>query len=107
MGAGGGKSSPGIFLPGCPLPPFGHDGIISVCSPEVCGGFATYLFNGAGTSFSAPAVSGVAALAKGRYPSMNGNQLRSHLKKTADDIGRRGPDNDFGHGRVNADKATQ
>lgn len=110
LGAGGGDTTVGVFIPACPLPASGHDGLVSVCSPDSiffgCG-FGSVLFNGSGTSFSAPAVAGVGALAKGRYPSMNGNQLRSHLKNTADDIGKKGADNDFGHGRVNANNAIQ
>ncbi len=110
LGAGGGDSTPGVFIPACPLPASGHDGLVSVCSGDSlffgCGS-TSVLFNGSGTSFSAPIVAGVGALSKSKYPMMNGNQLQSHLKRTADDIGKKGADNDFGHGRVNANSATQ
>ncbi len=115
VGAGGGDLtplSPQIPLPGCALPPFGHDGIISVCSPESvffpgCAPGPLFLFGGTGTSFSAPAVSGVAALAAGAFPGLNGNQLKTLLKNTADDLGKKGADNTFSHGRVNANNAVQ
>lgn len=116
LGAGGGAftpNSPSIPLPGCVLPPTFQGGIVSVCSPEslffgCAGNPSTFvLFGGSGTSFSAPLVAGVGALAQSKYPSKNGNQLKSHLKRTADDIGKKGADNDFGHGRVNANSATQ
>lgn len=114
VGAGGGDSTPGspqIPLPGCGLPS-GHDGIVSVCSPDslffpVCGTGNFVLFGGTGTSFSAPAVSGVAALAVGAHGSMNGGQLKTLLKNTADDLGKKGADNLFSHGRVNAKNASQ
>lgn len=113
LGAGGGgtSDSPNIPLPGCGLPAAGQGGMVTVCSPESLffGCFAGdfVLFGGAGTSFSSPLVAGVGALAKSQYPSKNGNQLKSHLKNTADDIGANGTDNDFGHGRVNANSASQ
>ncbi len=110
LGAGGGDGTPGVFIPACPLPAFGHDGIVSVCSPDSiffgCG-FGSYLFNGSGTSFSAPIVAGVGALAKGVYPSKNGNQLKTHLMQTADDLGKKGVDKLYSHGRVNADNAVK
>lgn len=111
VGAGSGGFVAGTSLPGCVLPLSVHDDITSVCSPDSlffgCGGGANYLIGGNGTSFSAPLVSGVAALAKSRFPGMNGNQLKTHLKDTADDIGPVGADNDFSHGRVNAKTAVQ
>jgi subtilisin family serine protease len=111
VGAGGGDFTPGApALPGCALPATAFDGITSVCSPDSiffgCGA-GSVLFNGSGTSFSAPMVSGVAALAKGRYPNLTGNQLKTHLQSTADDVGPIGVDNLFSHGRVNAKNAVQ
>lgn len=113
VGAGGGDNTPGspqIPLPGCLLPAFGHDGIISVCSTTSlffgCGSGGNFLFNGSGTSFSAPLVSGVAALVDGKYGgSLNGNQIKTILSQTADDLGKKGVDNIFSHGRVNAGRA--
>lgn len=114
VGAGGGDNTPGspnVPLPGCVLPASGHDGIVSVCSTFSlffgCGP-NSYLFNGSGTSFSAPAVSGVAALVDGMAGGgLNGNQLKTILKQTADDLGKKGSDNLFSHGRVNANNAVQ
>jgi len=62
--------------------------------------------NIAGTSFSAPTVSGVAALVKEAFPWMTNNQLRHTLLGTATDLGAPGVDAVFGYGLVNADKAT-
>lgn len=114
VGAGGGDNTPGspqIPLPGCGLPAGGHDGIVSVCSTFSlffgCGP-NSYLFNGTGTSFSAPLVSGVAALVDGKAGgSLDAGQLKTILKNTADDLGRIGADNLFSYGRVNAGNAVQ
>jgi subtilisin family serine protease len=109
VGAGGGDYTPGVFIPSCALP-FGHDGMVSTCSPDSiffgCG-FGSVLFNGSGTSFSAPLVAGVGALTKSVFPFMRGAQLKVHLKNTADDIGEPDADNLFSHGRVNASSAVQ
>lgn len=59
-----------------------------------------------GTSFAAPTVTGVAALVKQAFPWMDGSQLATTLLTTATDIGPVGVDTTFGHGMVNADKAT-
>lgn len=110
VGAGGGDGiDPSPLLPGCVLPAFGQGGIISVCSTHSiffgCG-TASYLFNGAGTSFSAPLVSGVAALVDGQAGGgLNGGQLKTILSQTADDLGKVGADGVFSHGRVNAGNA--
>ena len=115
IGAGGGDFTPGspnVPLAGCVLPAFGHDGIVSVCSTTSlffgCGSGANFLFNGTGTSFSAPLVSGVAALVDGKaFGSKNGGQLKTILSQTADDLGKKGVDAIFSHGRVNAGNAVQ
>ncbi|MEE8586175.1 MAG: S8 family serine peptidase, partial [Acidobacteriota bacterium] len=114
VGAGGGDSTPGspqIPLPGCALPAFGHDGIVSVCSTFSlffnCGP-ASVLFNGTGTSFSAPVASGVAALVDGKHNgSKNAGQLKTILENSADDLGKKGADNIFSQGRVNANEAVK
>jgi len=56
----------------------------------------------AGTSQAAPMVSGVAALILSKYGPMRTNHLRNRIKRATDDIG---PDDYFGHGRINAYKA--
>jgi subtilisin family serine protease len=112
VGAGGGDGiDPSPPLPGCVLDPGGQGGIISVCSsmsPFFSCGTNSYLYNAAGTSFSAPMVSGVAALVDGKYGgSLSAAQLKTILSRTADDIGRRGVDLLFSHGRVNAGNAVK
>lgn len=59
----------------------------------------------AGTSFSAPIVAGVAALAMSVNPSLTGRQIQDILYKTSDDLGTAGWDQYFGWGRVNASRA--
>jgi subtilisin family serine protease len=57
----------------------------------------------AGTSFAAPHVAGVAALAdSARDDDLTGAQLQSTVEQTADDVGLPGTDQLFGRGRVNA-----
>ncbi|UCF21365.1 MAG: S8 family serine peptidase [Gemmatimonadota bacterium] len=114
VGAGGGDGiDPSPPLPGCLLPASGQGGIVSVCSTTSlffpgCAPGNFVLFNGTGTSFSAPAVSGVAALVNGKHNgSLRGGQLKTILARTADDIGPRGVDNLFSHGRVNAANAVK
>lgn len=115
VGAGGGDNTPGspsVPLAGCVLPAFGHDGIVSVCSTTSlffgCGGGATVLFNGSGTSFSAPLVAGVAALVDGKASgALNAERLKTILSRTADDLGKKGVDGIFSHGRVNAGNAVR
>lgn len=58
----------------------------------------------AGTSMATPHVSGVAALVRASKPGMNPNQVRARLKQTAEHIGSR---QEFGHGMVRADWATE
>jgi subtilisin family serine protease len=59
----------------------------------------------AGTSMSAPNVSGVAALVISRYGRMPVGNLKNHLGQTADDLGKPGNDEFYGKGRINAYKA--
>jgi subtilisin family serine protease len=79
------------------------DGVLSACrgttTRNVC--WAT------GTSMSAPAVSGVAALIVGKLGSMSPDALADRLAATADDLGAAGTDPIYGRGRVNALKAVQ
>lgn len=110
LGAGGGGTPPAVPLPGCPVSLGGQGLMFAPCPTNSlffnCVSGASYLI-GSGTSFSAPVVSGVAALLDGKYAgSLNAAQLKTGLKNTADDIGAQGTDNLFGHGRVNADAAT-
>ena len=60
-----------------------------------------------GTSMAAPHVAGVAALIWSRFPQLTRDQVRIHLRKTADDLGQSGFDIYYGYGRVNAKKAVE
>jgi subtilisin family serine protease len=59
----------------------------------------------AGTSFAAPAVSGVAALIKQRFPNISVGALKNRLAQSADDEGPNGHDPFYGRGFVNARRA--
>jgi len=68
---------------------------------SVPGGYAYYQ----GTSMAAPQVTGAAAVVAS-VTGLRGAALRSRLEDTADDIGAGGYDDQFGHGRLNAYRAT-
>lgn len=62
----------------------------------------------AGTSMAAPHVSGVAALIIGKNGGpMHPAAVEAALRASADDLGKPGKDDYYGHGRVNAAKAVQ
>jgi len=58
-----------------------------------------------GTSFSAPIVSGAAALIQSRWPQLKPQQIRNILLRTATDLGKRGPDGIYGRGALNITRA--
>ena len=58
-----------------------------------------------GTSMAAPHVSGVAALIWSYFPNKTAQEIRQVLEASAEDLGPRGRDNDFGYGLVRADLA--
>jgi serine protease len=58
-----------------------------------------------GTSMAAPHVSGVAALIKSKFPKLTAMQIGDDLRCSADDLGAAGPDPQYGHGLVRADRA--
>lgn len=60
-----------------------------------------YYFS-AGTSCSAPHVTGVAALVKSIRPDLSADDIREILVSTADDLGSSGWDSYYGHGMVDA-----
>lgn len=68
---------------------------------------------GGGTSASSPVAAGIAASLYQAYKEQNNNTLpeaglmKAILLNTAEDLGRPGPDFDYGWGRVNADKALE
>ncbi|WP_430779994.1 S8 family serine peptidase [Actinoplanes sp. G11-F43] len=55
-----------------------------------------------GTSMAAPHVAAVAALMKSYNTALTPDQIESALEKSAVDLGAKGFDNDFGHGRIDA-----
>jgi serine protease len=58
-----------------------------------------------GTSMAAPHVSGLAALVWSYASTLSNEQLRLHLRNTADDLGDAGLDQYYGYGRINAYRA--
>jgi subtilisin family serine protease len=74
--------------------------------PAPCGGgggnFTCWV---AGTSQASPAAAGVAALIVGANPGISLGKLKAMLKNSADDEGKRGKDEFYGHGFINAYKA--
>lgn len=70
---------------------------------------STYLDNQyvwkCGTSMAAPHVSGLAALVWSYNYSFTNQQVREHLRNTADDLGDLGKDPYYGYGRINAYRA--
>lgn len=58
-----------------------------------------------GTSMATPQVAAVAALVWAKYPEMTPEQLRNHLRMTAQDIGASGWDELSGYGMLRADQA--
>jgi len=63
-----------------------------------------YSYQG-GTSFSAPIVAGVAALALSVDGNLTGAEVQNILKQNADDLGNPGWDSSYGWGRINAARA--
>ena len=79
---------------------------IDICSPGkrwwTTGPNGGYSTNG-GTSMSAPAVSGGAALMKAQFPSYNNYQIAALIQATADDLNPMNPsyESQLGSGRIN------
>ena len=63
-------------------------------------------YEGDGTSFSAPVVSGALAFLMGAYPNMTVAQTIDLIFETATDLGDKGVDDIYGHGLLNLDAAT-
>jgi subtilisin family serine protease len=68
------------------------------------GGYS-YLLSG--TSFSAPQVSGAAALLAQAFPNLTGRQIADILLRSAFDVGAPGVDTVFGHGILDINRAFQ
>ena len=62
---------------------------------------------GDGTSFSAPLISGAAALILDRWPNLTARQVADILFQSATDLGSAGVDAVFGHGLLNVEAALQ
>jgi len=78
--------------------PFGaFDQVASACKTGWCLAY--------GTSMASPAAAGVAALILGENPGMSVGALKTRLAQTADDEGKVGNDEFYGHGFVNAARA--
>jgi len=78
--------------------PFGaFDQVASTCFSGYCLAF--------GTSMASPAAAGVAALIKSCNPGISLGALKTKLAQTADDEGKVGHDEFYGHGFVNARRA--
>jgi thermitase len=58
-----------------------------------------------GTSMACPHVAGLAALVKSKHPTLGAADLRARIEKGAQDLGAKGFDPVFGHGRINAARA--
>lgn len=66
---------------------------------------AGFLYSG--TSFSAPIITGAAALLASAFPNLTGAQIVSILLGSADDAGAPGTDAEFGRGILNIERAFQ
>jgi hypothetical protein len=76
-----------------------------VTAPNVKDENKIYLWSG--TSFSAPVISGAAALLAGAFPNLTGAQIVEILMRSADDAGAPGRDAIFGNGVLNITRAFQ
>jgi subtilisin family serine protease len=81
-----------------------YDMVISTCKGTSVPPYFSFCFAD-GTSMAAPAAAGVAALIVGQYPGISLGKLKAMLKKSADDEGKVGKDQYYGHGFVNAANA--
>lgn len=73
------------------------DQVLSTCNSGWCFAY--------GTSMASPAAAGVAALILGENPGMSVGALKTRLAQTADDEGKKGNDEFYGKGFVNAARA--
>jgi subtilisin family serine protease len=58
-----------------------------------------------GTSMASPFVTGLAGLVLSRKPQLHANQVTALIEQTSFDLGAKGKDLYFGHGRVDAYRA--
>lgn len=64
-----------------------------------------FVYSSSGTSFSAPFVTGLAALLKEAHPRMNTDDFKAILKASSYDLGEAGYDKEFGWGLIQAPAA--
>jgi hypothetical protein len=76
---------------------------VQVRAPDQTGQY----FLWSGTSFSAPVISGAAALLASAFPNLTGQQIMEILFQSADDAGAPGTDSIFGRGILNIQRAFQ
>lgn len=74
-----------------------------ILSTDRGGGYARL----SGTSMSVPYVSGVTAQVRRLHPRWPASRIRQVIRRTADDLGKRGPDTRYGFGRVNLARAAR
>ncbi|OAN14356.1 S8 family peptidase [Exiguobacterium undae] len=60
-----------------------------------------------GTSMAAPHVAGVASLLYSLKPTIKASEVENILKKSAQDLGKKGYDTSYGYGRLDVDRAVQ
>ena len=77
----------------------------SIRAADAGSGSGSIVFSG--TSMASPFAAGTAALMIAADPSMTPDEVRSLLYATAEDRGAAGPDNDFGHGRIQVREAVR
>lgn len=80
----------------------GTDGLVPTTNAALANGLYRYV---QGTSFAAPYVAGVAALARSQDPRLSPAQVTGLLEETAEDLGPSGRDDAFGAGLVRPDRA--
>ncbi|MCT4780901.1 MULTISPECIES: S8 family peptidase [Exiguobacterium] len=81
-----------LIAPGQDIPSYLSDGVSAFWS---------------GTSMAAPHVAGVASLLYSLKPTIKASEVESILKKSAQDLGKKGYDSSYGYGRLDADRAVQ
>lgn len=89
-------SAPGVSVPST-IPP-GLSGMVDDPSTPGYG-------PASGTSMAAPHVAGLAALLLSAHPDWTPVQVEERMEETAADLGKRGPDEYFGAGRIAVDRA--
>ena len=87
-----GKIKPTVAAPG-----------VNTVSHDLCDGYTFY----SGSAMAVPHVSGTVALMLQANPDLDHYQIKQILKDTAIDRGQQGPDNDYGHGLIDAWAAVQ